>query len=102
MIANTRLNKIKHRLSEITPGKWKAFSKGRVIEVHTTSTSIPIISWLGFDDSSRYLKEHRKNALFIAHAKEDIEYLISEIERLQEQVDSFGKEYEVHYTGNKK
>jgi len=50
-----------------TPGPWKAFISGKVIEVRPVKGK-PVVAWPGFDESDIPLATHKANARLIAAA----------------------------------
>lgn len=65
-----RINEIRERLEEATPGPWIEYDAKVYVERGSVKIALPM---------------GRKDAEFIAHTSEDIRFLIDEIERLQEE-----------------
>ena len=98
---NNRIKEIKSRLSSVTvKGKWWAVkSNSNVLIPHLCKDNVPYYSQaeddsiLGDDGRevlgcSEWLRCDWKDLEFMAHAKEDIEFLLSEIDRIQISYDS--------------
>lgn len=78
------VNEIRERLGKITPGKWKYENSSYAPEIHNSNRKIAkVLYHMGSED-----KEVIPNADFIAHAPEDIEFLLSKIDRLTAEKDA--------------
>ena len=69
-----------------TPGPWHLLSgklrpqfSAEIVEIRGKGKT-PIVSWAGFDDSSRPLKEHLANAAFIVQACNSFDDLLAAAE----------------------
>jgi hypothetical protein len=74
----SRLAEIKARTDAATPGPWLHYSSAQTNEVHTDPKR-PVAAWMGFDGT----RNAKANARFIAHARSDIPWLLSEVARLR-------------------
>ncbi len=76
----TKLAKIEERLSKATPGKWIR----RTAYIHPESfDNLAVIDCL----SQRNAYDWNANAEFICNAREDIQFLVDEVRRLNESLD---------------
>lgn len=75
------LRPIREREKAATKRPWKLFSAGTTLEI-TCDEKAPIVGWSGFDDCFRSPNNHKANAKFMTHAREDIPTLLDEIDRL--------------------
>lgn len=83
-----RLEEIRQRAEAATPGPWRAY--GNTVEqektgwhqvVGTELTGLPYMTY-------ERLTTKNEDATFIAHAREDIPYLLAEVERLRAALDT--------------
>ena len=84
MIDDTRLNEIEARSNAATPGPWRA-DKSEQVQYRTVGAGFDgkecVQSWSGSD--AHYANGSRMgDAEFIAHAREDVPYLLDEVYRL--------------------
>ena len=70
-----------------TPGPWHLLSgklrpqfSAEIVEIRGKGKT-PIVSWAGFDDSARPLKEHLANAAFIVQACNSFDDLLAAAEQ---------------------
>lgn len=79
-----RLAEIAQRAEKATEGPWIAFIKSQVVAVGVPlleqHACDKIVHWTGFDASGVPIQEQQRNAKFIAHAREDVPWLLSELE----------------------
>lgn len=61
-----------------TPGPWRISGIGK-FEITSEVSKVPIVNWMGFDDSNRKTHEHWANAALIARAPS----LLAENEKLR-------------------
>src|SRR5574344_648601 len=73
-----RLDEIRQRAEAATPGPWEAVSKGNSIQ------SNAVVSAMYGDGPKLNICPSTTNAAFIAHSREDIPYLLSEVAELTE------------------
>lgn len=66
-----------------TKGPWRRFASGKTVEVQL-GDSRALIRWNGFDSSDTPVAQQRRNALFIAMAREGVPALFAELRRLRE------------------
>lgn len=83
------LEEIKQRESKATKGEWKIYNEdfGKAIgtvEHHPQLQAPTPIVTLGLGKGGHKIHINESNALFIAHARQDIPNLIAEVERLRE------------------
>lgn len=88
-----RISEIKNRVENASYGKWKIYKNedgvciGTEDEHPQLKSPMPIITMATrVKEPQRHIWIADENAEFIAHAKEDIEFLLAEVERLQKQV----------------
>lgn len=70
------LNRIRGRLALATPGPWEHFSAPFVDSVGTPGAQDTIVHWSGFDSAGVGRAQRKRNAEFIAHAREDVRMLL--------------------------
>ena len=84
-----RLKKIRERLKKATPGPWTACCRGRCPcgQVWSQSADVPVLDVIrgewgdpGLPYGKIESKQSTANALFIAHAPDDIAFLLSLVE----------------------
>lgn len=88
-----RIGQIKQRLRYITPGKWRQGGRDKNVGsqlsviVETDDAYMSIASTGGYANNKEDVQQRRMwqvaDADFIAHAPEDVAYLLEEVERLQ-------------------
>ena len=71
-----KLDEIRQRTEAATPGPWAVKVKGNAVESHQVMSS-------GNGPVCSAISPKTKNAQFIAHSREDIPYLLSEVDRLE-------------------
>ena len=78
-----RLNEIRARAEAATPGPWVAY--GNTVEQEKTGWHTVVGTEMTGQAYMAYERLTTKNedAIFIAHAREDIPYLLAEVERLR-------------------
>lgn len=84
-----RLADIRERLEKATPGVWRTVEKGNSIP----SIAIETLAYVG-EPSIKIcsgISPKTKNAEFIAHAHEDIPYLLDVIEQQQAEIEQAKK-----------
>ena len=82
MTNNNKLREIKKRLSNIRPFPWKSYIEGRD---HQSGDSFIMVQTKDGREEDLYLTGATDNEQdFIAHAPEDISFLIEEIEKLHD------------------
>lgn len=90
------LQPIKNRLSAITPGEWKStvFGGGKDTFVGVKANQ-PDNDWYHIC-SMEYspAEDVEANALFVAHSKQDITNLVSEVERLRKRLEIVEAQHE--------
>lgn len=80
--SSTRLDEIQARANAATPGPWECMGEtvfGTYSYIRKCKSHWPIT------ETARN-KDHEKNGMFIAHAREDIPWLISELRSAQQEV----------------
>lgn len=80
----TRTEEIKERLSKATPGEWR-LKYG--INVESSNGESVANNGRGGNNPA-FIEQGKRNMVFIAHSKSDITFLLSEIARLQEALES--------------
>jgi hypothetical protein len=79
MLTKSQLNEIKERVEKATPGKWVSYIEGRD---HTSGSDF-IMTGVGGKRGPdiELIGATKADQDFIAHARQDIEILIAELER---------------------
>lgn len=78
-MSHERLQEIHERLEKITPGPWHAYISETGSEVVSEEGWVCQL-WYKTEEP---MKNHACNADFIAHAPDDVAFLLTEVERLQ-------------------
>jgi hypothetical protein len=91
-----RLKEIKARLKDITPSPWTVNAQGNYIDVQTERDKrleqrrgwrhYLLEIQLHFDFRPKEYRQAKQDAEFVAHAPEDVEWLINQVEYLRQQV----------------
>lgn len=82
-----RLDEIRARLEAATPGPWETFG----FEVNGVKSRLNKVKPARDNHSFTHISlSHDEDAEFIAHAPEDIAYLLAEIERLTDSLPASG------------
>lgn len=77
-----RIEAIRKRVDLATAGPWTLFARGTTVEVdYDSHTDAPVVKWTGFDASYLSQNADRANADFIAHAREDVPFLLDALEK---------------------
>jgi hypothetical protein len=74
-----RLKQIRERAARATPGPWIAHEQQGIVDVCETDRTRPVVHWAGFDNGDRNTSDHVANAAFIAHARDDIPWLLDQL-----------------------
>ncbi len=78
------LKRLKELADQATPGPWKCFAQGHVVEIQSSIGAV--IAWPGFDSAKTSLTQQKKDATFIVASREAMPMLLSENTQLQAQV----------------
>jgi hypothetical protein len=79
-------NKLRKAAEAATPGPWKLYSALHYHEVQCAE-KVPVVSWPGFDDCDRTIKQHKANAKFIVLANpQTVLALLDALEAAEEQI----------------
>lgn len=92
---NERIQEIKRRHESATPGTWN--STGDAVRCDHSPNGWICQMFEGSENSEEPTRDFENafiNAEFIAHSPDDISYLLSEVERLQQIVEAQGKAIE--------
>ena len=86
-----RIEEIRARAEKASRGPWELYCaelrRGLGVEViEVLSHGKPIIKWPGFDGVDLSGEKKRHNADFMAHAREDIPYLLTRLAALEKEV----------------
>lgn len=84
-----KVNEIKKRLAEASDGEWFAEEDERTWELYTDTGHMMPLKLLKIPKVSKEYAEYpptKGDAAFIVHAKRDIEWLLSEVERLNQEL----------------
>jgi hypothetical protein len=87
--AMTREQEIQERLGKATPGPWSHYSGklrdqfANIIHEVQDAAGKAIVAWGGFDASPFGSGKRAANARFIAHAPDDITYLLARVKELE-------------------
>lgn len=95
-MTDDRRQTIEQRLEQITPGPWRLSMTGYTVK--SNNDDMPIVAnnpW-GVHMTEKQCGPWIENAEFIAHAPEDIRYLLDLVQSLQTRVDQQAKDAEQH------
>lgn len=76
---------IRERCERATAGPWKTFIRPKLVSVMAAGTEL--VHWMGFDGVEMPWKQRRANAIFIAHARQDLPALLRALDAVREERD---------------
>lgn len=94
----SRINEIRERLEDITPGLWTIADTGvlHIVSDYRYENGRHIANWIAEIDSDDENEHMESDAEFISRAPDDIRFLLNEIERLEKRIIHLEK-IEKHY-----
>jgi DNA repair exonuclease SbcCD ATPase subunit len=105
-----RITEIRQRLEQATKGPWRAMSAGNCVMENGRGAAIAEVEglprpwnpvWVGWEVAKNYFKTflRQEDAEFIAHAREDVPYLLDALAASQSQVEQLQQIIRDHESG---